>query len=76
MTAKAVHVAKCTGMCSVVHTPVQAFHPFQEILPPALHMDLVGPLPTSKEGFTHLFTIVDRTTRWPEAILLKNTTLH
>jgi hypothetical protein len=32
-------------------------------------VDLVGPLPASK-GFTHLFTIMDRTSRWPEAIPL------
>jgi hypothetical protein len=32
-----------------------------------LHVDLVGPLPSSG-GCTHLFTIVDRTTRWPEAV--------
>jgi transposase InsO family protein len=38
-----------------------------------IHVDLVGPLPTSK-GFTHLFTIMDRTSRWPEAIPLNNTT--
>ena len=38
-----------------------------------VHVDLVGPLPMSK-GFTHLFTIVDRTTRWPEAIPLSSTT--
>ena len=41
-------------------------------LPPAghflsLHVDLVGPLPPS-EGMTYLFTIIDRFTRWPEAI--------
>ncbi len=38
-----------------------------------IHVDLVGSLPVSK-GFTHLFTIVDRTTRWPEAIPLSSTT--
>ena len=38
-----------------------------------IHVDLVGPLPTSK-GFTHLFTIMDRTSRWLEAIPLSNTT--
>ncbi len=27
----------------------------------------MGPLPVSK-GFTYLFTIIDRTSRWPEAI--------
>jgi hypothetical protein len=34
-----------------------------------LHVDLVGPLPRS-EGFSYLFTVIDRTTRWPEAIPL------
>ncbi len=34
-----------------------------------VHVDLVGPLPQSS-GFSYLFTIVDRTTRWPEAIPL------
>ncbi len=32
-----------------------------------IHVDLVGPLPASK-GFTYLFTIIHRTSRWPEAI--------
>ncbi len=30
-------------------------------------MDLIGPLPASN-GFTYLFSITDRTSRWPEAI--------
>ena len=29
-----------------------------------IHVDLVGPLPTSKEGYRYLFTIIDRTSRW------------
>jgi hypothetical protein len=37
-----------------------------------LHIDLVGPLPKSA-GFTHLFTIIDRTTRWPEAVPVSST---
>ncbi len=38
-----------------------------------IHVDLLGPLPASK-GFTHLFTIIDRTSRWPEAIPIAATT--
>jgi len=37
-----------------------------------IHIDLVGPLPQSR-GCTHLLTVVDRSTRWPEAIPLAET---
>ncbi|XP_054647648.1 uncharacterized protein gdpd2 isoform X2 [Dunckerocampus dactyliophorus] len=37
-----------------------------------VNIDLVGPLPGS-QGFTHLLTMVDRTTRWPEAVPLSST---
>ena len=37
-----------------------------------IHVDIVGPFPSSS-GYTHLFTIIDRTTRWPEAIPLSST---
>ena len=37
----------------------------------ALHLDLVGPLPPS-EGFTYLLTVVDRYSRWVEAIPLQS----
>ena len=37
-----------------------------------IHVDLVGPLPPSG-GFSHLFTIVDRTTRWLEAVPVSST---
>ena len=33
----------------------------------SLHVDLVGPLPES-EGRSYIFTMVDRWSRWPEAI--------
>ena len=32
-----------------------------------VHVDIVGPLPPS-QNFKYLFTIIDRSTRWPEAI--------
>ena len=35
-----------------------------------IHVDLVGPLPTSKEGYRYLFTMVDRMSRWLEAVPL------
>jgi hypothetical protein len=38
-----------------------------------IHVDIVGPLPPS-QGFTHIFTIVDRTTRWEESVPLSSLT--
>ena len=43
-----------------------------QILVPAhwfnhIHVDLVGPLPSFR-GFTHLFTIMERTSCWPDAV--------
>ncbi len=38
-----------------------------------IHVDLVGPLPPSR-GHTYLFTIIDRTSKWPEAIPLSSIT--
>ena len=39
-----------------------------------LHIDLVGPLSRSAEGYTNLLTVVDRSSRWIEAIPLLSIT--
>jgi transposase InsO family protein len=50
---------------AAIPVPVHRFH--------HIHIDLVGPLPISN-GFSHLLTIVDRASRWPEALPLAATT--
>jgi hypothetical protein len=52
--------------------------PVQSIEMPAkrfshVHIDLVGPFPAHSSGYSHLFTVVDRSTRWAEAIPLRGT---
>lgn len=47
-------------------SPLGTFSPVTERFS-ALHIDIVGPLPTS-DGFRYCLTLIDRYTRWPEAI--------
>jgi len=37
-----------------------------------IHVDIVGPLPVSREGFCYLFTLIDRSSRMLEAVPLAN----
>jgi transposase InsO family protein len=51
--------------------------PVQPIQVPArrfshIHVDLVGPLPVAADGSTYLLTIFNRSTRWLEAVPLRN----
>ena len=55
-----------------VDSGVEQFHTSARRLS-HIHVDTVGPLPPS-EGFRYIFTIVDRNTRWPEAIPLRQQT--
>jgi transposase InsO family protein len=60
------------GKASPQHTaPVQAI-PIPERHFTHVHKDLVGPLPALADGFKYLFTMVDRSSRWLEAIPLKS----
>ena len=38
-----------------------------------MHLDLVGPLPSS-QGFHYLLTMIDRTSRWLEPVPLSSNT--
>jgi len=37
-----------------------------------VHVDLVGPLSTARDGNRYLFTMIDRTSRWIEAVPLRD----
>ena len=73
--ARSVHCTACNG-AKVTRQPTTTVEKMD--IPAArfshMHMDIVGPLPLSREGYTHLLTMIDRSTRWPEAVLPRETT--
>jgi hypothetical protein len=36
-----------------------------------LHVDIVGPIPASSEGYLYLLPVIDRSTQWVEAVSMK-----
>ena len=64
--------------CQKVKITTQPTGPVQPIPVPSsrfthVHADLVGPLPVSSVGHSHMMTIIDRLTRWVEVLLLSST---
>ena len=48
--------------------------PLVDQLSDRIGLDIVGPLPKSVRGPTHILVLVDYATRYPEAIPLRSTT--
>ncbi len=64
--------------CNTAKAPRQEKTPLEPIPIPQVkfshvHVDLLGPWPAADGGFTHLLTVIDRTTRWPEVCPLRGT---
>jgi cleavage and polyadenylation specificity factor subunit 1 len=70
--ARACQVCHCSRVSRHAVTPVGDF----TLLSPRflhVHIDLVGPLPTSA-GYIYWLTAVDRFTHWPEVMLIPDST--
>ncbi len=65
------HCQRAKASAAPASPPLHIANPSQRFS--HLHLDLVGPLPASASGLTHLLTVIDRSTRWAEAIPLRST---
>ena len=79
LAADAVAWCKECAACNRVKVTRQPTTTVEKMAIPAarfshVHVDIVGPLPPSREGYKHLLTMINRSTRWPEAVLLRDTT--
>ncbi|KAK7576094.1 hypothetical protein V9T40_012380 [Parthenolecanium corni] len=63
--AKACHGCQLSKIGKRTKTPIGNFKPTQRFK--HVHVDIVGPLPMS-HGKKYLMTMIDRATRWPEAV--------
>lgn len=63
---------QCAKINQHTTTPLSSF-PIPNTRFDDVHIDLVGPLPSS-QGYFYLLTCVDRYTHWPEALPLRDIT--
>jgi hypothetical protein len=66
------HCQRAMVLAQPSSPPLAIVNPTQQFS--HLHVDLVGPLPQYSSSYSHLFTVVDRSTCWAEAIPLRSTT--
>ena len=79
MAADVVQWCRECAACQNAKITTQPTAPIHPIPVPArrfsqIHVDLVGPLPVSTSGHSHIMTFIDRSTRWVKVIPLSSTT--
>ena len=80
MNKEANTFVKFCVSCQKTKTTVHTKPPPQKFSPPSrrfghVHVDIVGPFPSCR-GQSYLFTMIDRFSRWPEAIPMADTKIE